>query len=306
MFNSYEHLREQIRTHGLSAIEERIVQVAKPAIRIEPTPANDDDLPIGASKFGGNPDLPPGFQWPYWNNKPLTFLAQFELSDLSGMISPDNASLPERGWLLYFYSADEQPWGGWKDDDGQLPYKYIFIRDNSTPLERIPHPTANDNYGPIKALPPHQMHFRTKISIPAPLIKLELGDTAFPSGEDDQGELHQRYWEFVDAAYAEPRHHLLGYPYLIQGELEGEYAIDVLDLEYDRALAVSKYPDGRIADTNAIADKEAGNWQFLFQLSSDDDLNYCWGDSGTLYTGILKASLSAKRLEDCRTILQCY
>lgn len=56
----------------------------------------------GDSKMGGQPDLPVDFQWPVCDGKPLTFMAQINLSE----IKPELAGyqLPPQGFL-YFFSA---------------------------------------------------------------------------------------------------------------------------------------------------------------------------------------------------------
>ena len=39
-------------------------------------------MPIGASKFGGAPDVAANFEWPQWNEKLLGFLAQIDLEEV--------------------------------------------------------------------------------------------------------------------------------------------------------------------------------------------------------------------------------
>lgn len=56
----------------------------------------------GSSKLGGQPDLPKDFLWPTCDNKPLTFLAQIDLSEINPNMS--DRLLPNKGFL-YFFSA---------------------------------------------------------------------------------------------------------------------------------------------------------------------------------------------------------
>lgn len=84
-------------------------------------------LPIGASRFGGVPDLPPGVEWPERDGVPMEFLAQLRLADLpsddrdpraerGGGRSPlegaaggdEGDRLPREGSLLVFYNSQ---WG---------------------------------------------------------------------------------------------------------------------------------------------------------------------------------------------------
>ncbi|MEM6527112.1 MAG: DUF1963 domain-containing protein, partial [Chloroflexota bacterium] len=50
---------------------------------------------------------------------------------------------------------------------------------------------------------------------------------------------------------------------------------------------------------------EVPNWQILFQIYSDDDLDMMWGDSGILYVCIPIDSLKNRKFDDSWTIMQC-
>jgi len=59
------------------------------------------EVPVGASRFGGRPDLPPGVEWPRAGQKyPMTFVAQFDLGELAPF-DVDRA-LPKAGMLSFF------------------------------------------------------------------------------------------------------------------------------------------------------------------------------------------------------------
>src|SRR6188472_2057982 len=101
MIHTIDELRELIHQHQLERWEEKIISLAKPAIAIQKQLIrNEDDIPLGASKIGGNPDLPQGVEWSFYQDKPLTFIAQFKLSE----IAPFDVEkiLPERGMLYFF------------------------------------------------------------------------------------------------------------------------------------------------------------------------------------------------------------
>lgn len=109
-----------IRQHAPERLQGSLIKLLRPAIALHPTRCDDSQIPVGASKFGGAPDVPLGFEWPTWNGKPLGFLAQINLEevapfDLEGL-------LPKAGLLSFFASFDEEDpligeldqWGGWK------------------------------------------------------------------------------------------------------------------------------------------------------------------------------------------------
>src|SRR5215510_11398881 len=105
MFKRIDELREQIKAFGLERHEEKIVSLAKPAIRMLPKRVEDDEIPIGASKLGGNPDLPEDFEWKTYQGKPLTFIGQFKFSELAPY--DRDKELPAEGMLYFFFEADE-------------------------------------------------------------------------------------------------------------------------------------------------------------------------------------------------------
>ena len=67
---------------GLSRVIKDIDLLAQSSIRLFTTPAKEGALAKGASKLGGMPDLPPGFEWPQWKKLPQSFIAQIRLEDV--------------------------------------------------------------------------------------------------------------------------------------------------------------------------------------------------------------------------------
>lgn len=58
-------LADLLKSAGLGDYAQGILQYAKPCIRLHAQLAdNPDELPIGSSRIGGLPDLPPDVQWP--------------------------------------------------------------------------------------------------------------------------------------------------------------------------------------------------------------------------------------------------
>jgi uncharacterized protein YwqG len=68
-----------------------------------------ESLPLGASRFGGVPDLPPGETWPERGEVPMEFIAQIRLADVAA--AGGDARLPAQGSLLFFYNSQ------WDADD---------------------------------------------------------------------------------------------------------------------------------------------------------------------------------------------
>lgn len=60
-----------------------------------------DRAPIGATKLGGRPDLPPEAMWPAHESRPLLFMAQVRLADVARL--DGSGLLPETGLLSFFF-----------------------------------------------------------------------------------------------------------------------------------------------------------------------------------------------------------
>ncbi|WZB74238.1 hypothetical protein WJ972_25470 [Achromobacter insuavis] len=58
-------LRRSLDDTDLPAdIVSRLLAQARPALLLATTAGDEDAIPLGASKIGGRPDLPPGMAWP--------------------------------------------------------------------------------------------------------------------------------------------------------------------------------------------------------------------------------------------------
>jgi hypothetical protein len=83
---------------------DRLRSYIKPAMYAR-AEESEENYPLGASRFGGQPDLPGGVAWPACDAGPIPFVAQVNLSELPS--SPGRELLPERGILYFFYGAPE-------------------------------------------------------------------------------------------------------------------------------------------------------------------------------------------------------
>jgi hypothetical protein len=79
-------------------------ELLRSSIRLFSTRSEDAQIPVGATKLGGCPDLPPGVPWPHIGEGVLSFVAQFRLEDLAPL--DDDHLLPDTG-LLSFFIMDE-------------------------------------------------------------------------------------------------------------------------------------------------------------------------------------------------------
>jgi hypothetical protein len=128
-----EEIRDAIRAEEtLARVADDLIGLIRPAIRlvVQEEGTDEGEIPIGASKLGGHPDLPEGWEWseatlnippptpefiqkasqiphlvlpPPNNTIALPFVAQIRLSELSDLL-PGNP-LPDAGILYFFYNS---------------------------------------------------------------------------------------------------------------------------------------------------------------------------------------------------------
>ena len=168
----------------------------------------DGVLPVGASKLGGRPDLPPGTPWPAYASRPLPFMAQVRLADVAPLDRGD--VLPESGLLIFFFDHLSNPIGATASVVGYLP--------EGTPLVRTEFPDELTEVG----------------RNPAVGVVPEADVTLFPwaPGFLDEEESDRSGQVLMDAV--EAGHRMLGYPTLIHDTPEPGAAVLLLQLDlYD-------------------------------------------------------------------------
>lgn len=297
-----QQLLDLARQHSLDADAERIADLAQPAIHIQRQRVADESvIPVGASKLGGAPDVPAGFVWPHDGGKPLTFLAQFRLSQVAPFDL--EKALPPVGMLSFFYDADGQPWGSHLGErDG---WRVYFLPDETAPLARMAHPIAKGEFQGVKALAPCTVAFVPIITLFPP-----FEFTAQTPDTDERPDPHHRYWEMLEKVEqaqglreqgrTPPHHRLLGRPDQIQGDVMMRCEVCSRVVPDDRAPA----------EEGPEVEARAQEWRLLFQVDTDDDddqgLGIMWGDVGALYFCIRRQDLAARDFSRCWLALQCY
>lgn len=274
------------------------------------TTAQDETLPLGVSKMGGLPDLPANFVWPYYGDKPLTFIGQFRLSELA----PHDTSglLPKTGRLYFFYEADE---AGLFEVPDRNVWRLAYIEDEAAPLVRTVHPTFQGKWGLIQSLPAHAIRYVDALSMPIVFwnSRMDVGvdfEDVSQSGQsidnvksDAIPAAFNSYWEIVSPFIDHPLHFWFGHPCRYQNLVEREAVIESeqISLQQDSQTGLYHYTDEQLAHIQS----QMQQWQFLFQIDTDASLGVTWGETGSLYICIPKASLANRQFQDCWTIMQC-
>lgn len=218
-------IRDAIARHDLDAYADAIVAKAAPAYAISAEQiAGGQEPESGASRFGGEPHMPPGAAWPSKDGAPLGFLGQIRLSDVTA--GPERDSLPAQGRLLFFYDVRE---GGaaWGFDPADVGSWAVLYAPDESAMERTPLPEAlleimEEDWGEREPFTAAAMKFEPTLTIPGyEALGLELP-------EDDA----EKYFELLDEFGGEseeeedrdarPLHQLLGHASEVQGEMASE------------------------------------------------------------------------------------
>lgn len=273
-----QELTASLTRAGLEAHARELAALARPAIGIDLRPCAQNSLTIGASRFGGIPDLPDGFEWPVYRKRPLAFLGQI---DLSAVPRVKRSALPRSGTLAFFYEVHSMLWGFDPKDRGCARVAYFAP---TTPLVRTMPPAKTTVWNPCELV------FTLRVDL------VDSGDLLFQSIEPALGESQlETYWKVLDAQAPRAYHHLLGHPQLLQN-----------DMRLECQLATNGvYIGGARKALRKRASRAAADWELLLQLDENERVGWEWGTSGRIYFWIRKQDLAARRFEKAWLILQC-
>lgn len=259
---------------------ERIASFAERAVRLVPRPTSLERLALGASRFGGAPDVPAGFRWPAFHGEPLSFLAQLDLREVA------DRRLPSRGWLLVFYASLSDAWGHHRKD--APAWRVLWVDAPRRALKRAELP---------EALQEQWRSFRACSLRLAPATQIPSQGDEFLRSDDPGDATWMRFSDAQERATLrlagvkddEPHHHLFGHPQLVQGSMRSECE------RLHRGLRPSASRSAR----NELALQRAGNrdWQLLLQLDSDRRLDFQWSDMGRLYFWIRREDLARRAFD---------
>ena len=238
----------------------------------------------GNSRLGGKPQGLPLVDWPKRNGAPLAFLCQLDLSQIRSANGPD--WLPGDGSLLFFYDAEEQPWGFDPADRGSWAVIHLPSGQPPDATEATPGPGF-----PEKRLIAHSSQNLPQANSDRIGIDLqELSDREFDS-----------LFDASDAQYGSlPAHQVGGYASPIQGD----------DMELEAQLVSNGIycgdPEGYQGPRAEDLKSGAEDWVLLLQLDSDDDVDMMWGDGGRLYFWIREQDARRADFGNVWLVLQCF
>mgnify|MGYP001012211850 CR=1 FL=1 len=276
-----ESLKEKINEAGLFMHWDYLKKYLKSEVLIETKIEDESAIPVGKSRIGGLPDLPGNVEWfTDDTGKPLSFIAQFNMSDLQPY--DKSGMLPASGILYFFYTSMQEAWGD--DIHDRDMFRVYYYDGPEKDLDRRAPPSGMDAAFIYDAC---GLTFKASVCLPY-LEKYYLMQKM------TKEEL-KRYSEAVRNEMYAQSIKLLGYA---DGLEEMEVRCELI------AQGKSAYhiPEG---DDPAELAKQADGWTLLFQADSDErESGMMWGDGGRLYFWIKTEDLENKRFDRCWMILQ--
>jgi uncharacterized protein YwqG len=228
--------------------------------------------------------MPAHLEWPVWKGKPLSFLAQLDLAEMSAVLP---AFLPTSGYLFFFYDQDQDVWGFDPEDFGGWRVLHA-TGDRTAWVKRSPPPGlgADGIYRPTPVSP------RRIESLPD---SQELPEGEFVWDRDGDEYFELRIAPFEDR----PRHQVLGYPSPVQdAKMELQCQLVSSGIYVGNAEG---YQDPRVPGLRA----GAAEWKLLLQLDTDEDIGWMWGDVGMLYFWVREADARRSDFSKVWMVFQC-
>lgn len=283
---------EELREAGLGEYVEQILPFATQCIRLHAPSTTLADLPIGASRIGGLPDLPPGVTWLTRNGRFCEFIAQIDLAEAS-QYDPTGL-LPKEGQLLFFFDGRDY------EDKPSLHYQTgselvrYYTGDKAAMQRAADYPEALEHW---QRYQPCAIRYGTDWMLPHSwgyagcALQSEVFHRDGSSDESPDGDMYEEMLWYLDPDDMD-KHHMFGYPDPIL---------------QDDPFSYVRYYYLKEAFTQEANTRMQAEWVLLLQISSDigeDRPGMLWADSSSLYYCIRRDDLIARRFENIVCILQ--
>ncbi len=268
-------IRSALIEAGLADLADSLIALARPAIRATTKPVrwHFEHPPVGASRLGGKPDLPPEAEWPGG----LCFIGQVNLRETAGYDT--DHLLPKQGMLYFFYNARDQPTGLNPADKGQ--WAVLFY--DGDPARLSPRQPADG----AASLNPSPLVFSHDLTMP-PLDSRSLSELGIGSPQASWNQ----YRDFMTRAFGSTRmpgfHWLLGHP---AADADMRVKCEMASHGIIRSSTVVSL------DTYDALAGGADEWEPLFQVNSDANAGILWSGPGLLYFWIPIKDLRKRRFD---------
>jgi uncharacterized protein YwqG len=289
-----DELKHQLSEAGLGRMADRLMQLARPCVRVRRSLVPEGQVPVGASKFGGLPDAPVGFVWPQVPGaagpEAMEFVGQVRLADLP---TPLPEAVPNDGLLSFFTRWDE----------GR-----VFYHPPGTSLQRTDSPNPPVEPAPsgfwqrlragFRRDPDPRLTYRTcSLTFAAGVSPVDGGSSAFETLKLSESD-SESYIELCEAGWEGGlKHQLFGHSSPVQNEME-------LECDFSRRGEKMRWDSSPERFVAAMRD-----WVLLLQVDSDDGKDgpgWMWGDLGIVYFWIHRDDLASRAFDKIVCISQCH
>jgi len=295
-----EEFIEKLKEHNLDHHLQSFEAVTRNCIRLYLSQEDERDIPLGASKMGGRPDLPPSIAWPFETERPpsdqdrlfnqnqvekpllpLSFIAQINVSEVSAM--DEERLLPDAGMLYFFYAAEQDVWGF--DPRDRSGFAVFYFDGDMSDLCRADFPETIPAHAKYK---PCSVSLRKEVS----LKTADYDPYQFLTREEQDLFDRKIYKDGII-------NKLLGHSDNIQDDME-------LECELVTNGLYCGNPDGYEDPRRKALEANAGDWRLLLQVDSNEtDCGMTWGDVGRIYYWIKKDDLFNKQFDRSWFVFQC-
>lgn len=187
LLQTHDTLVAALSAAGLPADD--LIRRFVPAVRLRSCFARGR-VPVGASHFGGRPDLPAGHQWPVHDGHPMMFIGQIRADELNAALP---GALPSNDVLVSLFAAIE-PDGGYPVASNAVSVQVVSVDG----LRRLPWPTH------LAA----ELRLTMALIVPEPMLT--------PPSHTDGIDIEQLQEVVASLAPVGPRHQMFGTPQTIQ------------------------------------------------------------------------------------------
>jgi uncharacterized protein YwqG len=259
-------------SESFSMAAARMRRLARPTLLLAPT------KDPGFSKLGGEPETPPGVEWPMGLRTPRAFLVQLDLMEVHRAGGPD--WLPTEGRLYAFYD----PMKAGESDQVSIAFSDGLAGAPSTPPSTLPDKLR---------FPQRRVGFLPFTSTPSlDWLGLDVSDLDVSESELDQ------LANMPDEPFGdELQHRIGGYPSEIQ---EAQMALECEHLA--RGLPEPVWGE----DIPPAIKRASKEWRLLLQIDSDPALKMNFGDGGRLYVFIRERHARVGDFSKTVTLWQTY
>ncbi len=235
-----------------------------------------------STRLGGWPLLAPGTPWPRTaKDQALCLIGQWNTNEVNGWLG--EPSLPADQVLSFFYEAVEQSVWGFDPADADSWRVIATALDEAVPL--VPPQDATT----FRSFP---MTAQRVLTVP------DLWDPVLDElVQQDRDAVTAAYHKLGDGDDRSPRHRAFGWPEPMQNAMQLECQLAANGIYVG---GPEGYRDPRAQELQA----GAGDWILLWQVDSDEEAGWTWGDVGTIYFWIRRQDLAAGAFDRVWLILQ--